>query len=206
MPSAPIHFAPSAPKSLSLIFSICALSGAPSRSRALSGSTGDHLGCGWPAGHGQSLAAIRHAGGPRSVPTRRHRLASTSSRGTSRAPKRPLRPRNPWRASNSSPPPRAMRQRGNGNRQKACRSPPNIDLHHFVKCDPVGGGLKLHPIPAGVASRSDVRSPAGSYRTAAKRAGEPCRIDPLAARGARVAPSMMVRPLRSCQPPWDTPT
>jgi hypothetical protein len=57
-----------------------------------------------PAGHAQSLAAIRPPGGRRLDPTRRHRLASTSSRGTSRAPKRPLRARNPWRASNSSSP------------------------------------------------------------------------------------------------------
>ena len=39
--------APSAPKSLSLIFSICALSGAPSNDRARSaGRRGDHLGLG----------------------------------------------------------------------------------------------------------------------------------------------------------------
>jgi hypothetical protein len=49
---------------------------------------------------GGDQATRRTAIGPYS----RHRLASTSSRGTSRAPKRPLRPRNPWRASNSSPP------------------------------------------------------------------------------------------------------
>ena len=47
MTSARSPFAPSAPKSLSLIFSICALSGAPSNDRARSaGRRGDHLGLG----------------------------------------------------------------------------------------------------------------------------------------------------------------
>src|SRR6516225_3953452 len=47
MTSARSPFAPSASKSLSLIFSICALSGAPSNDRARSaGRRGDHLGLG----------------------------------------------------------------------------------------------------------------------------------------------------------------
>ena len=72
MTSARSPIAPSAPKSLSLIFSICALSGAPSNDRARSaGRRGDRLGLGVsvaPAGHAQSLAAIRPPGGRRSDP------------------------------------------------------------------------------------------------------------------------------------------